>query len=123
MTLRLWQQKQAPSLRTCRALSLVSLARGPLRPLCVVRMASKHSKGFGLPDWALIRLGVMMTNLPGASAFRFSTLPGPLIFRIGLAALPLLLCSSLMCGDRGLDERCELLDGDRCCGGGVWCCC
>lgn len=86
-TLREWQQKHAPSRRTCSALSLVPFARGPLRPLCEGRRASsKHSKGLGRPAWAVIDVGVMITNLPVSSAgvnaglsfllvFFFSTLP------------------------------------------------
>ena len=132
LTLRAWQQKQAPSRRTCSAFSLVSLASGPLRPFCVVRIASKHSNGLCLPACALMDVGVTMTNLlppPSGSLdgdadddddFFFST-RAFFTLRIGIGALLLLppADSCLILGDcglagcRGLTDAEKLLDGER----------
>jgi hypothetical protein len=68
-------------------------------------MASKHSKGFGLPARALIVVGVMMTNLLGDSLLFFSTLP-PITLRIAFPDLP--LPSDLTAGDFGLEEEAKL---------------
>jgi hypothetical protein len=64
-------------------------------------MASKHSKGFGLPARALIVVGVTMTNLLDDSLLLFSTLL-PITLRIALPDL--LLPSDLTAGDFGLEE-------------------
>lgn len=66
-------------------------------------MASKHSKGLGRPAWAVMEVGVMMTNLPDCESGFLG------LFSI-LASLTLRMTrgdledSDFMAGDLGLDD-------------------
>ena len=107
----------------------MSFASGPFRPRCDGRIASKHSKGFGLPAWALTLSGVtiknllllaaLLTELAGDSdegVFFFWTRASPRTLRIEIGVVVLRSGVPVSCfiwiGDCGLPVAGGLTEGE-----------